>query len=120
MLVWASGYMSLPRCAERSAALVLAESGKPFRSKWQCSASPQLDSHLHGFMDVWYTCRPIIEECRLSFWEPSFAKHLQPYAQIPKLPATRANRDKRNHLSVAKHAITVDVLAAWRKYQAAT
>jgi hypothetical protein len=81
VLVWASGYMSLPRCAERSAALVLAESGKPFRSKWQCSASPQLDSHLHGFMDVWYTCRPIIEECRLSFWEPSFAKHLQAYAE---------------------------------------
>ncbi|WFU80761.1 hypothetical protein QA645_41185 [Bradyrhizobium sp. CIAT3101] len=40
------------------------------RSKWQCSTSPQLDSHL---VDFWYTYRPIIEERRLSFWSPSFA-----------------------------------------------
>lgn len=53
------------------------------RSKWQCSASGQLDAHL---VDFWYTYRPIIEERRLTFWGPGFAKHLQTYAESIRAP----------------------------------
>jgi hypothetical protein len=53
------------------------------RSKWQCSASNQLDSHA---VDFWYTYRPIIEERRLTFWGPDFGKHLQNYAESIRAP----------------------------------
>jgi hypothetical protein len=53
------------------------------RSKWQCSASGQLDSHV---VDFWYSYRPIIEERRLGLWGPDFAKHLQKYAESIRAP----------------------------------
>ncbi|UPK01441.1 hypothetical protein [Bradyrhizobium sp. 170] len=53
------------------------------RNKWQCSASSKLDSNL---VDFWYTYRPIIEERRLNFWGPSFAKQLQAYAESIRKP----------------------------------
>jgi hypothetical protein len=53
------------------------------RNKWQCSASSQLDANV---VDFWYTYRPIIEERRLTFWGPNFAKHMQAYAESIRAP----------------------------------
>ncbi|WLA83212.1 hypothetical protein [Bradyrhizobium elkanii] len=53
------------------------------RSKWQCSASAKLDFSL---VDFWYTYRPIIEERRLGFWGPNFAKQVQAYAEAIRRP----------------------------------
>jgi hypothetical protein len=53
------------------------------RRNLRCWPSSQFDTRIH---DIWYTYRPIIEELRVSFWGPDFAKTLQSHAETIQPP----------------------------------
>ena len=82
----------------------------------QCWPSAELNQEVVYF---WYTFRPVIEERRLSFWGPSYARSLQERAEALQPPhylsAVRADSKTGDHVLISTAEQTAGFLGWLRR-----